>query len=90
MKVAHCFYYTCLFACLYSEILTLSSDDEDKQDKKPDMESQILANGSSFGLDAEAKALEATAVAANAAEGSNDLEGTEKLSEGVEGIGLLL
>lgn len=51
------------------------------------MESQILGNGSAFGLHAEAKAIEA---AVATAEGPDSYEGVKKSSEVVEGTHFLL
>lgn len=50
------------FVFLLLEILTLSSDDEDKQEKKPDTESQCLVNGSASDLDTETRAIESAAM----------------------------
>jgi len=58
----------------FSEILTLSSDDEDKQDKKPTLETQPTSNGVAPELETDPAAME-------------EPEGYDrKHSPGVEGI----
>lgn len=73
----HCFSYI-----LFPEILTLSSDDEEKHEKpskKLDAESQLLANSCASELETEEESRE------GAAAEESDLEETRKQSAGVAG-----